>query len=83
MCKSFNHKEKNIEKRYSNQITIKIIIKEDKRGKEGRKNCQTDRKQVRMAIVSPHLSTIALKHGLNSPIRRDRVDKEGEKKIQQ
>ena len=38
----FNHKEKNRQKReYSKQITIKIIIKEDKRGKEGRKNCKT------------------------------------------
>lgn len=28
----------------------------------------------RMAIIIPHLSIIALKHGLNSPIKRDRVE---------
>lgn len=47
LCKSSIIKKKHRQKReYSKQITIKIVIKEDKRGKEGRKNCKTDRKQV-------------------------------------
>ena len=80
MCKSSIIKKKHRHKReYSNQITIKIVIKEDKR-KRGTKELQNRQKTSnRMAIVSPHLSIIALKHGLNPPIERDRVDKEGKK----